>query len=201
MKLILHRANKLDSIDIQKRKIIDGFECDIRYQNNQPVLSHDIQGSSNADNFKLFCGVYKNLDVILNFKETGDEENFILNYEKYFRSFLILDAPFPVYEKLYKTGLGKRIMWRVSEYEKPEIECIKKFNSEWIWLDSFTNYWFTENDLKKYKDSGINICLVSNELQNRDIEYKLNKIIELNKSSLIDSICTKFPEFYINIFG
>jgi len=198
MKIILHRLNKLDN-QKDKLELSDGFECDIRYKNNLPVLAHDINETSEALNFETLCGPFKKLDVILNFKETGEEDIFIEKYQKFFNSILILDSPFPMFQKLAKKGLGGSLMWRVSEYEKPSIKRIEEFNSKWIWLDSFNEYWFTVDDLRKYKNAGLKICLVSNELQGRKIDHKIKNIIELNQFSMIDAICTKEPNFYVQI--
>ena len=57
-----------------------------------------------------------------------------------------------------------------------DIRTITSLGGEWIWLDSFQGYWFKESDLEKYKISGLKICLVSNELQNREITENYSKI-------------------------
>ena len=87
-------------------------------------------------------------------------------------------------------------MWRVSEYEKPNIDTLKYFKAKWIWLDSFNSYWFDEQSLRYYKDCGLSICLVSNELQGRNIMECSTKLQKLIDMELIDAVCTKDPSYY-----
>lgn len=200
MKIYLHRSNSFKDLEKFKGLNIDGLECDVRYFKSLAYLDHDI--SKNIKNKVLlhkFANSINDKDIILNFKETGFEINEILNYKEIFKSLLILDCPFPVYVKAKRLNMGKYFMWRVSEYETPKIKTITSLGGEWIWLDSFQGYWFKESDLEKYKISGLKICLVSNELQNREITENYSKIKKLINLSLIDAICTKEPAFYNQI--
>ena len=58
------------------------------------------------------------------------------------------------------------------------------------------DYWFNEEFLLTYKQKGISICLVSNELQGRSIDNDSASINKLIQKNLIDAVCTKDPFFY-----
>ena len=200
MKLYKHRTNTLNEIKKSSLNPKYGFECDIRYHNGEPYLNHELDKSNQKRTYLKDLISYTNgIDVILNFKETGHE---LFTYEKYknkFKTILMLDIPFPEFVKAKEKGIGDSLMWRVSEYEKPKIDTINHFNSKWIWLDSFSKYWFDINELKEYKQAGLNICLVSNELQSRPINKDKDLIIKLLHNKLIDAICTKDIIFYSNM--
>ena len=199
-----HRVNKLSDLKniSQLNDFVErGVEFDLRYHLGKEYLEHDINSKLNNffpfDELKDNC---QNLHSIINFKETGGELKTFKKLSKLFKSTLLLDIPFPEYVKLKNNGLSKFILWRLSEYEKPSISQIKKFQGEWIWLDSFHNYWFDDSELKKYKDKGLKIILVSNELQGRNIKDNNDLIKKLINKKLIDAICTKSVDFYLKMF-
>ena len=198
LSIYLHRVNSISRI-LALPSSCSGFECDLRYISGHPYLEHDINHHlPSPDN--LLSGPLPSLRVqscILNVKETGFEELTLSYLSSYFKSVLLLDVPFPIVPRLHKLGLSSSIMWRLSEHEKPSIDQLLSFNCRWIWLDSFSNYWFRESDIVPLKAAGFNICLVSNELQGRNIKDNFELISSLSRLSLIDAVCTKYPSFYL----
>ena len=198
MKYFQHRVNDVSSL-LSLDNNATGLECDIRLLQGEYVLNHDpLKRSDQACKLNDFLIHPKSsgLDIILNFKDTGNELDVLNLCNTSFNEALILDAPFPVYVQALKKGLSSKFMWRVSEYERPDINILKKFSAKWLWLDSFHSYWFNDKLLKQYKAEGFFICLVSNELQGRHIEYKLTDEYKYLIFSYVDAICTKKPGFY-----
>ena len=197
MNIFKHRVNtKKDCKEIDFSQI-HGIEIDIRFTYDSPVLIHDLpdKDSSPCPLFD-FLSLIPPISLILNFKEVGFELSLIDEICDLGFKPLLLDLPFPFFFQAYQAGFGKYLMWRVSEYERPDASLITSFDSKWIWLDSFNDYWFNEEFLQSYKQKGISICLVSNELQGRPIENNSASINKLFQKNLIDAVCTKNPIFY-----
>lgn len=202
MKFFQHRINSLESYQALNKDLICGIECDIRYYLSKPYLDHDL--SQSIDSLELIDNLtqlYMNSHIILNFKETGGEISLLKQISKKISSCLILDIPFPVVMQAYQIGYGKSVMWRISEYEKPSVNLIKDLDGRWIWLDSFHGYWFDNGYLEQLKNNGFLICLVSNELQNRQFEVDLDIVMNAANNGLIDAICTKRPEKYSELLA
>ena len=197
MNIYKHRVNTKEDSKKIDFSYVHGVEVDIRFRNDSPVLIHDL-----PDKNSLPCPLFDFLasippiSLILNFKETGFQLSLINEICNLGFKPLLLDLPFPSFFQAYQAGFGEYLMWRVSEYERPDTSLITSFNSKWIWLDSFNDYWFNAESLLTYKQKGISICLVSNELQGRPIDKNLASIKKLFKNNLIDAVCTKDPFFY-----
>ena len=114
---------------------------------------------------------------------------------------LALGYTIPAVVNAYRSGHGKSVMWRLSEYERPSLNLIKDLDGEWIWLDSFHSYWFDNSYLEHLKNNGFLICMVSNELQNRPLEVNLDSVIDASRNGLIDAICTKIPQKYSKLLS
>ena len=197
MKIFLHRVNSPDQLLLVRDYNASGYECDIRYHCGQPYLHHDVvKNPPDSACFEALISQSTDLDIILNFKETGCEFQTYMQVVKHAKSALLLDVPFPEFVKFSKLNMGHLLMWRLSEFEKPDISVMEAMGSQWIWLDSFRFYWFMQADLDSYKKSGFKICLVSNELQGRDISENIDTIRELVRLGYIDAVCTKNPLFY-----
>ena len=202
MKLFQHRVNTVQAYQDVNTNLVSGIECDIRYHLGNPYLNHDISKTFDSIDFlHRLIPMYVNPYIILNFKETGGEINLLERISDNISSCLLLDIPFPVVVQAYKSGYGKSVMWRMSEYERPSLNLINELDGKWIWLDSFHSYWFDNKLLEKLKDNGFLICLVSNELQKRQLEVGLDKVVDASSNGLIDAICTKNPEKYAEILS
>lgn len=199
MKLLQHRINTVDQLVGLDRSIVSGYECDIRYYKGHPYLHHDV-GMPHDDPALLseLTTFSAGLDVILNFKETGDELDTCRRFLPFCREALLLDLPFPEVVRIAHAGFGGLVMWRVSEHERPCVAQLLDFQAKWLWLDSFYSYWFSPSDLDSYREAGLHICLVSNELQGRSIEDGANRLSLLQQAGgYLDAVCTKHPEWYI----
>ena len=197
MNIYKHRVNTINASKKVDFSYVNGVEIDIRFRNNSPVLIHDLP-DNNASPCLLFdfLASIPPTSLILNFKETGFELSLINEICNLGFKPLLLDLPFPFFFQAHQAGFGKYLMWRVSEYERPDASLITSFESKWIWLDSFNDYWFNAELLLTYKQKGISICLVSNELQGRSIDNDSASINKLIQKNLIDAVCTKDPFFY-----
>lgn len=193
--LIQHRVNHLSQL-MHLPAVSHGYECDIRYESGIPVLSHEIEYIPYMTRLDTLLRETNGLYCILNIKETGGEAALIQLATSNKAYPLLLDLTMPASLQLVKLGLGHHIMWRVSEYEKPSPRMLEELGAKWIWLDSFSDYWFQSSDLLEYRKLQIGICLVSNELQGRPISAKSAQIASLVKSGLIQMICTKDTQFY-----
>lgn len=199
MKLLQHRVNTVQQLVGLDRSVVCGYECDIRYAKGHPYLHHDVVGSH--DDLPLLSELAPfsaGLDVILNFKETGEELDTCRSFLPYCREALLLDLPFPEVVKIARAGFGSLVLWRVSEHERPCVAQLLDFQARWLWLDSFYSYWFSPSDLDSYREAGLHICLVSNELQGRSIEDGADSLNLLQQAGgYLDAVCTKYPEWYI----
>jgi hypothetical protein len=94
---------------------------------------------------------------------------------------------------------GMNCAARVSDFES--IDVIQKLSAPWYWLDSFSGNWDFLNSIDHqidFKDK--KFCLVSPELQGRDLENgsEYREIIKvLNDMRLpLNAVCTKNPLFW-----
>ena len=202
MRLIKHRVHQVSELEVISTSTnIQGIECDIRFRGNQPYLNHDIDDGCSGIELEKALTYLKNKIVILNIKETGAEKELIEITNSYEAFPLVLDLPFPALKKLYDDGYGSNVMWRVSEYEHLEISNNKMMPIEWVWLDSFHDFWFLHDrdDTSIWRKS--KVCLVSSELQSRPLD--INQIVSNDIISRfnISAICTKKPELYSTLFA
>jgi len=70
--------------------------------------------------------------------------------------------------------------------------------AKWVWVDCFSELPLTMDIIIKMKSLGLNICLVSPELQGhvdpKFIKEFKNKV--KNYKNLINAICTKYPDVW-----
>jgi hypothetical protein len=194
-KFIFHRSNSLSQAALVKKP--SGAEIDLRLSFGEVIVAHDPyeSGCTFKDWLKVFSGDF----VVLNLKEMGLQEIVLteLQNQRPELNYFFLDLAMP--DLLKSLALGMNCAARISEFES--IDVIQKVDAPWYWLDSFTGNWDFLNridgqaDLKNKK-----FCLVSPELQGRDLETgtESREIIKtLNNLSLpLNAVCTKNPIFW-----
>ncbi|MBT7561192.1 MAG: hypothetical protein HN616_02160 [Proteobacteria bacterium] len=194
MKLISHRRNTISELLATNSKY--GVEVDIRSEGDRLIIHHDpyVAGES----FDEWINVYRHGTLILNVKEEGLEARLIsLMQSKGIDDYFFLDQSFPFLLKWAKIG-EHRCAVRVSEFESIETALALAGKVDWVWVDCFTHFYLSEQDARRLKDAGFNLCLVSPELQGRDAEIEIPQLASLLKERKImaDAICTKRPDLW-----
>ena len=199
MLIIKHRVNTSKELFTLSPEF--GVEVDIRTFGERLVVSHDPYDSK-AEDFKNWISFYKHQTLIINVKEEGLEEsikNILDGYPSIDYFFLDQSVPYMVKSlrnKNFKTSI------RFSDLESIEslqlvIENLS-CRPNWIWIDDFTGKWQHLEHLKEINLSGIKTCIVSPELQGRDLYLEAEKIERSFKFFSPTAICTKNLEFWRN---
>jgi hypothetical protein len=194
MELICHRRNSIKSLNETSAKY--GVEVDIRSNDGNLIINHDPLESGIL--FSNWLKHYHHGTLILNVKEEGLERALIdLMKLNNITNYFFLDQSFPFLIKWANLGESRSAI-RVSEYESIETALCISGLVEWVWLDCFTKFPINFPEYKALKDSGYKICLVSPELQGRDNNSEILKILSFMKKNNIhmDAICTKKPNFW-----
>jgi len=187
---VAHRINTIEQLMLVPSHY--GVEIDIRYHNDLLILHHD--AFVNGVLFEDWLKYFKHKLIILNTKSEGMEEKILMLLHQFgIDNYFFLDLSLPFLIKYMLKG-EKKIAIRFSEYEPLNLAMSFAGKIDWVWIDCFSklplnadNY----NLLSKY----FKICLVSPELQGRDIsEIEKFKIIIANMK--IDAVCTKYPELW-----
>jgi len=185
MMYIAHRVNTVEELDKIAPEF--GVEIDLRSKSRDIIVQHEpfVDGIL----FKDWIKAYHHRFIILNIKEEGIEyevKNIVESSG--IRDFFFLDLSFPYLIKMVNSG-EKRVAVRFSEYESINTVINLAEKVDWVWVDCFKYMPLGE---KEYEilSKDFKICLVSPELQGRDVseikEYK-SKINNFN----IDAVCTK----------
>ena len=194
MEFICHRRNSIKSLNETSAKY--GVEVDIRSNDGNLIINHDPLESGIL--FSDWLKHYNHGTLILNVKEEGLERALIDLMElNNITNYFFLDQSFPFLIKWANLGESRSAV-RVSEYESIETALCISGLVDWVWLDCFTKFPINFSEYKALKDSGYKICLVSPELQGRDNNTDILKILSFMKKNniLMDAICTKKPNFW-----
>jgi hypothetical protein len=194
MKLISHRRNTVSELLAIDSKY--GIEVDIRSEGDRLIIHHDpcVAGES----FDEWINSYRHGTLILNVKEEGLESRLIaLMQSKGITDYFFLDQSFPFLVKWSNAG-EHRCAVRVSEFESIETALTLAGKVDWVWVDCFTHFPLSEQDARRLKDAGFKLCLVSPELQGRDVNVEIPQLASLLKERNIvaDAVCTKRPDLW-----
>ncbi len=194
MKLISHRRNTVAELLATDTKY--GVEVDIRSEGDRLIIHHDpcVPGES----FNEWIDKYRHGTLILNVKEEGLEARLIsLMESKGIDDYFFLDQSFPFLIKWSKAGVNKCAV-RVSEFESIETALTLAGKVDWVWVDCFNYFPLTEQDAQKLKRAGFKLCLVSPELQGRDANVEISKLVLLlrERNIVADAVCTKRPDLW-----
>ena len=133
---------------------------------------------------------------MLNVKEDGLVQKIELLIKRYrVLDYFYLDLPFPTMRQNIIAQIPTS--FRVSDCEP--VEILNYMKSDWLWIDSFTGNWkHLKKALKICKKYKLKSCLVSPELQGRNIFYEVSQIMEIITSANLNltAVCTKFPEIW-----
>jgi hypothetical protein len=187
-----HRVNSIEALKQTSPNY--GIEMDLRSRGNQLVLHHD-PFSRDAVPFTDWLKHYKHRLLILNIKEEGLEQEAIrILSEFYISDYFFLDQSFPFLIKTLKSG-EPRTAVRFSEYESLQTIQNLLVRPTWVWIDSFEGDWEHLQSLPVLKNLGFKTCLVSPELQGRNLDGELELVIQrlAEVECSVDAICTKNP--------
>jgi len=186
--------------------LLSGVEIDVRIFHGNIVLQHD--PFCNGIKLEDWVNDYNLKLLIVNVKEEGLEEGIqkILNNAN-IDNYFILDETIPFIIKYCSVGFSNFAL-RVSLWEdiNSAIKILHTFERppNWVWLDTFNGKIpFTSDKLKKLKNLGAKICLVSPELH-PDYQFKVpcsNFMKQYYKfdNGFFDAICTKKEFFWNNV--
>jgi hypothetical protein len=203
MQIIAHRGfweKSRDQNTIQSfRTAIDygfGIETDLRDQNNEIVVSHDIPKGETLT-FDEFLYEYQSRAkkilnspyLALNIKSDGLQQKiqYLINQYK-ISNYFVFDMSIPDTLGYLKADVQTFI--RKSEYEL-ELSLYSQVSG--IWLDQFEEDWVTGKIIKKLIADHKQVCIVSPELHGRKYEEFWNRIRDNLSENNNIMICTDFP--------
>jgi len=173
---IIHRVNQIDQL--KKIPYNYGLEIDIRSENNNLVLAHDLHEPMKY--FKDFLKFFKHELLVANIKESGIEEEVIdALFNENIKNFFLLDVEPPFIIKNFNK-YGNILSLRFSKYEA--IDTVQNFigKVKWVWVDTYGDF---DLDLEKAAVlKNFKLCLVSPSrwgYENK-INYYLEKFQEFD---------------------
>tara|TARA_B100000886_G_scaffold186908_1_gene128332 strand:- start:30402 stop:31040 length:639 start_codon:yes stop_codon:yes gene_type:complete len=205
MEILAHRGlwkcpkdkNKLSSFS-EALEMGFGIETDLRDIDGKVIISHDPPSKNqrqllSLDEFLDFYNSFdSNLPLALNIKSDGLTMYIKKSLEKYqIKNYFLFDMSVPDLMEYQKNKI--KIYCRQSEFESPE-NLIKISNG--LWLDSFSEKYYKNIELKSVFNKWDEVAIVSPELHG----YNKNYFWELLKEKIINFshkkifLCTDFPE-------
>ena len=187
MLIISHRVNTIT--DLINTPLNYGIEVDLRDFNENIIIAHD--PFSDGVLLMSFLKFYNHSFIILNIKSERIEYKVLEIIKLYnIKNYFFLDSTIPMINNLIKIG-EKNIAIRYSEYES--IETVLNFANKvnYVWVDCFYDYILNSSIFKILKNNNFLICIVSQELQNRELD--IIQYIHFLKNEYIvpDFVCTK----------
>jgi hypothetical protein len=184
---IAHRINTIEELRSTPREY--GVEIDLRESGNNIILQHDaFKGGILLDEY---LENYSHGLMILNIKSERIEHKALELLRKHgIKDYFFLDSSFPMIHLLSSEG-EKNLAIRFSEFEGLDTVMAMKGKASWVWVDCFTKLPINKEIYRKLKDSGFKLCLVSPELENRDMDIENYRDTLAKENIVFDAICTK----------
>ena len=188
MKKILHRVNTINHLKTVPKEF--GVEVDIRSFNNKVIISHE--PLLNGTEFEDWISFFEHDFLILNIKEEGLEKYVLDILEKHkVKDFFFLDQSFPFILKTINSG-EKRCAIRISEFESIDSAYNLAGRIEWVWIDYFNKFPLNQTEFMRLKKLGYKICIVSPEIQGKEInEIKILRNFLITSKIFPDAVCTR----------
>lgn len=198
MQIIKHRINTKNGLLETNRSF--GIEMDVRSRGNQIVVTHD-PFNAEAELFEDWISEYRHGTLVVNVKEEGIEQRVCDTLKECgVIDYFLLDQSFPFMMKTLFSS-ESRTAARLSEVES--IETVLKLKEvsgifpDWVWIDCFRGNWTHLEKIASVKALGIKTCLVSPELQGRNVGGELDQILGLVDLNNLDAVCTKNPDLWL----
>lgn len=195
MLIIKHRLNTIKKLE--KLRYDYGAEIDIRSYNQDIVISHD--PLKKGERLTEWLKNFRHKFIIFNIKEEGLEFQLNKLLKKFnIQEYFLLDQSFPFYIKNIKT-FGRKSSIRISEFEGIERAIkLRKF-TKWLWVDHFSKFPLSKENIKTLHSLKFKFCIVSPELVSENNLVKKISIIKniFRKAEVkIDAVCTKKPSYW-----
>jgi len=195
MEIIAHRRNTL--AQLRETPPEYGVEIDLRSQGSRLILHHDpfVEG----EDFEAWLSEYRHGTLILNVKEEGLEDALLaMMAAAGIENFFFLDQSFPFLIRTARRG-EPRCAVRVSEFESIDTALTLKGLVRWAWVDCFTRLPLTTASAQALAQAGLDLCLVSPELQGRPAETEIPRMrAELAALGVTArAVCTKAPQLWL----
>lgn len=194
MEIICHRRNTPE--ELRSTPSTYGVEVDVRSDGGRLILHHD--ALTPGPLFEDWLTHYQHGTLILNVKEDGLEYPLreimaTQGVENYF----FLDQSFPSLVKWALKG-ERRCAVRVSEFEHIETALSFAGKVDWVWVDCFRSFPLSEKDALRLQEACFNLCLVSPELQGRDVDCEIGPLGKLLRERKIRpaAVCTKRADLW-----
>lgn len=173
MKILCHRGLWYDKSDQNSLQAFQdalnrgyGIETDIRDQNGELVVSHDIPvgGVLNArEFFSNYAQLNSRAMLALNIKSDGLQDSLEqLLIEFQIKRYFVFDMSIP--DSLGYIRRSMPIASRLSEFESPGPLSNK---ANYVWLDAFESEWYADDLVEKLVEQGKSVVIVSPELHRR----------------------------------
>lgn len=187
MKFIAHRINTMAQLKELPKEC--GVELDLRDFNGDLILEHDPFVS--GERFEDYLKQYNHGLMILNIKSERIEHRVLELLKKYdIKEYFFLDSSFPMIHLLANQGEHNSAI-RFSEYEGLDTVLAMQGRVKWVWVDCFTKLPIDNKSFSLLKEKGFKLCLVSPELQGRDVDIESYKAYLESEKVKFDLICTK----------
>ncbi len=189
MEFIAHRINTVE--ELKKLPKEYGVELDLRDDlNGRIYIQHN--PFEPGEDFEEYLKNYHHGTMILNVKSERIELKILEMLPKYdVKSYFFLDSSFPMIWLLSNQG-EKNIALRVSEVEGLDTPRNMAGKVEWIWVDCFSKIPIGKTEAEELKKLGYKLCLVSPELEGRDVEIEKYKEQMQDWGIEFNAICTKW---------
>lgn len=199
MEIISHRgywlaADEKNTMVAFERAITNGFgiETDIRDQNGNLVIAHDLPVGKTLE-FTEFLSLYKklksNVTLALNIKSDGLREILIKTLGKYeITNYFLFDMSVP---DLFNCLKSKLICFtRQSEFEQMPLSLYDE--TQGVWMDCFNSDWIEKDNITCHLENNKKVCIVSSELHRRSHLDFWNKLKSISSSQNL-YLCTDLP--------
>ena len=194
MRLISHRRNTIAQLRETPRHL--GVEVDIRSIGSRLVIHHDpfVEG----EDFDDWLANYAHGTLILNVKEEGLEQALAARMAAAgIDDWFFLDQSFPFLVRSARAG-ERRCAVRVSEFEAVDTALTLAGRIDWCWVDCFTRFPLDGAQARRLQSAGLQLCLVSPELQGRDAAVEIPALRRLlaDEGIAAQAVCTKRPDLW-----
>ena len=196
MQIYQHRINTIEQLRAVSTNL--GVEIDVRSYGDSLVLSHD-PFMHDLTLFDDWLVNYSHNGIIVNIKEEGLEERILdLLATHSVEDYFFLDQSFPFLMRTIRSG-ELRTAVRVSDFESADTAINLNPIPGWVWLDSFTGNWHHLSEVKNLVAKGYKTCLVSPELQGRNLDEEYGAINDVVRTLglKLEAVCTKKPEVWM----
>ncbi len=184
-----HRINSLDQLNNVDKSF--GVEIDIRDYKSDLILSHDPFQKKiiYLEEYLPFLGGRK---IIANIKSERIEEKFVEMKNKLApdSEYFFLDSSFSMISNF---GSIYNFASRFSEFESLDTSINLLTNSliNWIWIDTFTSFPISRENINKINSLQVKKCFTSPDLLGRESQIPVYAKLIQDFNLKLDAICCK----------